>query len=175
MAAWGRPLNIQCWRFPCWRNLPPSRQNTVRSRPDWLPTETYDDPAAVARLNKEQNELSPVVGTYPADLTARERRAQAEELLSDPQMKELAQEELLQAKVELEQLEEQLQLPVAIRMTTRMSLWRSGPVWVGRRRPCSPTPWYRMYSMYAERSCWKIEVDSLAKQNWAGSRRSPLQ
>ena len=40
--------------------------------------ETYDDPAAVARLNKEQNELSPVVETYRSYLAARERLAQAE-------------------------------------------------------------------------------------------------
>ena len=33
--------------------------------------ETYDDPAAVARLNKEQNELSPVVETYRSYLAAR--------------------------------------------------------------------------------------------------------
>ena len=32
--------------------------------------ETYDDPAQVARLNKEQNELSPVVETYRAYLRA---------------------------------------------------------------------------------------------------------
>ena len=50
--------------------------------------ETYDDPAAVARLNKEQNELSPVVETYRSYLAARERLAQAEELLSDPEMRE---------------------------------------------------------------------------------------
>ena len=64
--------------------------------------ETYDDPAAVARLNKEQNELSPVVETYRSYLAARERLAQAEELLSDPEMRELAQEELLQTNAELE-------------------------------------------------------------------------
>ena len=67
--------------------------------------ETYDDPAAVARLNKEQNELSPVVETYRSYLAARERLAQAEELLSDPEMRELAQEELLQTNAELERLE----------------------------------------------------------------------
>ena len=77
--------------------------------------ETYDDPAAVARLNKEQNELSPVVETYRSYLAARERLAQAEELLSDPEMRELAQEELLQTNAELERLEGQLQLMLPLR------------------------------------------------------------
>ena len=104
--------------------------------------ETYDDPAAVARLNKEQNELSPVVETYRSYLDARERRVQAEELLSDPEMKELAHEELLQSKAELERLEGSFSSSSCPRtpMTTRMSLWRSGPEWAGRRRPCSLTP-----------------------------------
>ena len=55
--------------------------------------ETYDDPAQVARLNKEQNELSPVVETYRAYLRAREREQEAGALLSDPELRELAQEE----------------------------------------------------------------------------------
>ena len=54
--------------------------------------ETYDDPAQVARLNKEQNELSPVVETYRAYLRAREREQEAGALLSDPELRELAQE-----------------------------------------------------------------------------------
>ena len=67
--------------------------------------ETYDDPAQVARLNKEQNELSPVVETYRAYLRAREREQEAGALLSDPELRELAQEEQQQARQELERLE----------------------------------------------------------------------
>ena len=72
--------------------------------------ETYDDPAQVARLNKEQNELSPVVETYRAYLRAREREQEAGALLSDPELRELAQEEQQQARQELERLERELQL-----------------------------------------------------------------
>ena len=67
--------------------------------------ETYDDPAQVARLNKEQNELSPVVETYRAYLRAREREQEAGALLSDPELRELAQEEQQQARQGLERLE----------------------------------------------------------------------
>ena len=54
--------------------------------------ETYDDPAQVAKLNKEQNELAPVVETYRQYLRAQEQKEESEALLSDPEMKELAQE-----------------------------------------------------------------------------------
>ena len=68
--------------------------------------ETYDDPAKVAKLNKEQNELAPVVETYRQYLRAQEQKEESEALLSDPEMKELAQEEFHQAKADLERLEQ---------------------------------------------------------------------
>ena len=72
--------------------------------------ETYDDPAKVAKLNKEQNELAPVVETYRQYLRAQEQKEESEALLSDPEMKELAQEEFHQAKADLERLEQELQI-----------------------------------------------------------------
>ena len=132
--------------------------------------ETYDDPTAVARLNKEQNELSPVVETYRSYLTARERRAQAEELLSDPEMKELAQEELLQAKAELERLEAQLQLlllPKDPNDNKNVIVEIRAGVG-GEEAALFAHSLYRMYSMYAERSRWKTEVDSLSETELGG-------
>ena len=70
--------------------------------------ETYDDPAQVAKLNKEQNELAPVVETYRQYLRAQAQKEESEALLSDPEMKELAQEEFHQAKADLERLEQEL-------------------------------------------------------------------
>ena len=68
--------------------------------------ETYEDPALVARLNREQRELEPVVTAYRAWRRRQEELEQAQQLLSDPDMKELAQEEYASAKADLEQLEE---------------------------------------------------------------------
>ena len=56
-------------------------------------SETYADPALVARLNKEQRELEPVVTAYRAYMRRKKDLADAETLMSDPDMKELAQEE----------------------------------------------------------------------------------
>ena len=104
--------------------------------------ETYDDPAQVARLNKEQNELSPVVETYRAYLRAREREQEAGALLSDPELRELAQEEQQQARQELERLERELQLLLLPRDPNDgknvIVEIRAGVG--GRRPPSSPTP-----------------------------------
>ena len=54
--------------------------------------ETYDDPAQVAKLNKEQSELQPLVETFRTYRRTLAERDQAQALMSDPEMKELAQE-----------------------------------------------------------------------------------
>ena len=67
--------------------------------------ETYDDPELVTTLNREQNELQTLVETYRVYLAVKQQREEAEELLSDPEMKALAQEEVLQARADMERLE----------------------------------------------------------------------
>lgn len=132
--------------------------------------ETYDDPAAVARLNKEQNELSPVVETYRSYLAARERLAQAEELLSDPEMRELAQEELLQTNAELERLEGQLQLlllPKDPNDNKNVIVEIRAGVG-GEEAALFAHSLYRMYAMYAERRGWRAEVDSVSETELGG-------
>ena len=132
--------------------------------------ETYDDPAAVARLNKEQNELSPVVETYRSYLDARERRVQAEELLSDPEMKELAHEELLQSKAELERLEGQLQLlllPKDPNDNKNVIVEIRAGVG-GEEAALFAHSLFRMYSMYADARRWRVEVDSVNETELGG-------
>ena len=54
--------------------------------------ETYADPALVAKLNKEHSELEPLVETYRHYMRRRQDMEEARSLMSDPDMKELAQE-----------------------------------------------------------------------------------
>ena len=125
--------------------------------------ETYDDPAQVARLNKEQNELSPVVETYRAYLRAREREQEAGALLSDPELRELAQEEQQQARQGLERLERELQLLLLPRDPNDgknvIVEIRAGVG--GEEAALFAHSLHRMYSMYAESRRWKTEVASL--------------
>ena len=60
-------------------------------------SETYNDPDLVAKLNKEQAELQPLVDAFRAYQKALEAKTQAEEMMSDPELKELAQEEYQRA------------------------------------------------------------------------------
>ena len=52
----------------------------------------YDDPDRAARLLRERNELEPIVAAYREYEKAQQMQADATEMLSYPEMKELAQE-----------------------------------------------------------------------------------
>ena len=58
----------------------------------------YGDPEKLKKLNREQKELAPVVEAFRAYRRAESDLRDAQELLSDPEMKEMAQEELESAK-----------------------------------------------------------------------------
>ena len=132
--------------------------------------ETYDDPAQVAKLNKEQNELAPVVETYRQYLRAQEQKEESEALLSDPEMKELAQEEFLQAKADLERLEQELQILLLPKdpndgKNVIMEI-RAGVG--GEEAALFAHSLYRMYSMYAEARRWKTEINSVNETELGG-------
>ena len=132
--------------------------------------ETYDDPAQVARLNKEQNELAPVVETYRAYQAADSRRREAEELLHDPEMKEMAQDELAEAKEELEQLKEKLTillLPRDPNDSRNVILEIRGGVG-GEESALFAHSLLRMYTMYAESRGWKLEIASINETELGG-------
>ena len=70
----------------------------------------YGDMARLRDLSRQQKELTPVVEAYRAYRDALQRIDDAAELLSDPELKALAQEELQQAKEDSEHLAEELKL-----------------------------------------------------------------
>jgi len=132
--------------------------------------ETYEDPAQVARLNQEQTQLAPVVETYRAYQAARRAKEDALELLNDPEMKELAQEELQQAKQELERLEQELRILLLPRDPNDeknvIVEIRAGVG--GEEAALFANSLYRMYSMFAESCRWKTEINSLSETELGG-------
>lgn len=125
--------------------------------------ETYGDPAQVAKLNQEQAELAPLVETFRAYEAAQRMRDEAQEMLADPELKELAQEELQQARADLERLEQALQLLLLPRdpndNKSVIVEIRAGVG--GEEAALFAHSLHRMYSMYAEGRRWKTEVASL--------------
>ena len=60
----------------------------------------YADPQKAARLLREKNELEPIIGVYRAYQAAEREMGDAQELMAEPDMKELCQESFAAAKAE---------------------------------------------------------------------------
>ena len=132
--------------------------------------ETYSNPELVSRLNREQKELEPLVTAYRALCRARSDLAGAEELLSDPEMKELAQQELAQARSDIERLEHEIKILLLPRdpndgKNVIMEI-RAGVG--GEESALFAHSLTRMYTMYAEARGWKVEVNSANETELGG-------
>lgn len=132
--------------------------------------ETYADPARVAQLNREQRELEPVVTAYRAYERRKRDLADAEALLSDPDMKELAQEECTEAKADVARLEEEIRVLLLPRDPNDgknvIVEIRAGVG--GEEAALFANSLYRMYAMYAEARRWNVEVTSLSDTELGG-------
>lgn len=70
----------------------------------------YADPQKAARLLREKNDLEPIVEAFHAYNQAQQDMADAQELMADPEMKELCQETYAAAKAQKEALAEKIQI-----------------------------------------------------------------
>ena len=130
----------------------------------------YGDAEKLRQVNRELKELLPVVEIYRAYQAADSRRREAEELLHDQEMKEMAQDELAEAKEELEQLKEKLTillLPRDPNDSRNVILEIRGGVG-GEESALFAHSLLRMYTMYAESRGWKLEIASINETELGG-------
>ena len=122
--------------------------------------EFYADPKAAARLLREKNDLEPIVEIFQAYNTAARDMDDAQELMSDPEMKELCQETYQEAKLRKEELYRQLQillLPKDPNDEKSVIVEIRGGVG-GEESALFAHSLFRMYSMYAAKMGWSIEL-----------------
>ena len=120
----------------------------------------YADPAKTVRLMREKNELEPVVTAYRAYRRAEREMAEAEELMGEPEMKELCQESYAAARAEKERLTQELELlllPKDPNDDKSVIVEIRGGVG-GEESTLFAHSLFRMYSMYAARKGWTVEL-----------------
>ncbi|RJG07230.1 peptide chain release factor 1 [Noviherbaspirillum cavernae] len=114
------------------------------------------------KLTREHAELGPLVTLYKDYRQAEDDVASAQEMLVDPEMKEMAQEEIADAKSRIEQLEVDLQkmlLPKDPNDERNIYLEiRAGTG--GDEAALFAGDLLRMYTRYAERNRWQVEMVS---------------
>ena len=120
----------------------------------------YNDPKKAAKLLREKNDLEPIIEAFRACRNAQQEMADAEELMADPEMKELCQETYAAAKALKEELFEKLQillLPKDPNDDKSVIVEIRGGVG-GEESALFAHSLYRMYSMYAAKQGWSIEL-----------------
>ena len=132
--------------------------------------EVYSDVNAYAKLAKDQKELAPVVEAYRLYKKSDSNAKEAKALLSDPEMKEMAQEELEEAKEGMENTLEQLKillLPKDPNDDKNVIVEIRGGAG-GDEAALFANSLYRMYSMYAESKRWKTEIANINETEIGG-------
>ena len=120
----------------------------------------YADPQKAAAFLRERNDLEPIIEAYRAYRKAERDMHDAEELMSDPEMKELCQQTYLESKTAMEELHSKLQillLPKDPNDEKSIIMEIRGGVG-GEESALFAHSLFRMYSMYAAKMGWSIEL-----------------
>jgi peptide chain release factor 1 len=122
------------------------------------------------KLNREHAELTPVVELYHRYQLAQQDISSAQEMMSDPDMKEFAQEEISNAKTIIDNLDGELQkmlLPKDPNDERNIILEiRAGTG--GDESALFSGDLLRMYTRYAERNRWQVEMMSESPSDLGG-------
>ena len=120
----------------------------------------YADPQKAAKRLREKNELEPIVNTFAEYNAAIQEMQDAQELMSEPDMKEFCQQTYQDAKQRQEELYRQLQillLPKDPNDEKNVIVEIRGGVG-GEESALFAHSLFRMYSMYAAAKGWRIEL-----------------
>jgi peptide chain release factor 1 len=124
--------------------------------------DVYGNADRLRELNIELRELEPVAEAYHAYCQAEADRQAAEALLEDPEMAELAREELTDAQSRLDALTERMRLLLLPRdPNDRRSVVMEIRGGVGGEESALfAASLFRMYTMYAQSRGWQVDVVS---------------
>ncbi|MGE4485402.1 MAG: peptide chain release factor 1 [Oscillospiraceae bacterium] len=132
--------------------------------------EVYTDIALYSRLAKEQKEITPVVQVFRRYEKYRSDAEGARELMSDPELKAMAQEEFESAREAMERAEDELKrllLPKDPNDSKNVIIEIRGGAG-GEEAALFAYNLYRMYTMYAESKRWKSEIVNINETELGG-------
>ena len=114
----------------------------------------------IAAIGREYSDLRPVVDQISDWKPVRADIAEAEAMLSDPEMRELAQEELPALKARLPEVEHALQLALLPKdkADARPAMLEIRPGTGGEEAALFAGDLLRMYQRYAEARGWRFEI-----------------
>ncbi len=139
----------------------------------------YNNPAIVSspkemqRLGKLRAELEPIVLAFRDYKKSQSELEEAESLLSDAEMRELAQEDIERLKPKLADLEQNLKNMLVPKdpMDEKPVIIEVRPAAGGDEAALFANELFRMYQRYAERKRWKTEIVEFEESGIGGLQR----
>ncbi|GGW21952.1 peptide chain release factor 1 [Gemmobacter lanyuensis] len=117
-------------------------------------------PSEIAALSREYSDLKPVASEIEAYRRALADLAEAESMLSDPDMKALAEEEIPALRARIPQMEQALRLALLPKdaADARPAILEIRPGTGGEEAALFAGDLARMYQRYAERMGWRFDI-----------------
>jgi peptide chain release factor 1 len=130
----------------------------------------FDDPREMAKVSKEYADLKPVVALADEYLKAASDMAEAEALMKDPSMKELAEEEFYKAKERLPDLENKIKIALLPKdeADDRGAILEIRAGTGGNEAALFAGDLFEMYRAYAELHGWRFEIIGASESEAGG-------
>jgi peptide chain release factor 1 len=131
----------------------------------------------VVQVSRDYAELKPVVAQITAYRAALAARAEAEAMLADPEMRELAEEELARLNAELPEQEQALRVALLPkdRADARPALVELRPGTGGDEAGLFAADLMRMYQRYADARGWQVQIVSQSESELGGLREAVMR
>ncbi len=170
---------------------PLDRPANPRHSPDMIPKDALDQilqrfefieaklsggaaPAEIASLSREYSDLKPVVSQIHAYRQAVADLAEAVEMLGDPEMRALAEEEMPRIKAQIPLMEQALQIALLPKdaADARPAILEIRPGTGGDEAALFAGDLLRMYQKYAELQGWSFQLLELSEFELGGVREA---
>lgn len=130
---------------------------------------TFDDPKEMAKVSKEYSDLKPVIELSDLYIKTEDDMAQAEEMMKDVSLKEVAETEYYECKDKLADIEQQIKIALIPKdeADSKNAILEIRAGTGGDEAAIFAGDLFNMYKCYAELKGWKLEVISY-HENEAG-------
>ncbi|MEM7721134.1 MAG: peptide chain release factor 1 [Pseudomonadota bacterium] len=152
--------------------LPQDRLRQITERFEFLEAQLNGgpDPSKIAEISREYAELKPVVAQIATYDQLQRDLSEAEAMLDDPEMRELAEDELPRLKAALPEAEHALQLALLPKNAAdaKPAMIEIRPGTGGDEAALFAGDLLRMYQRYAEARGWRVEIIDLQESDLGG-------
>lgn len=159
--------------------LPPDKLEQISLRFEFLEAQLSQgaDPSKLAEIAREYDQLKPVTAAISQWRTACAQRDEATAMLEDPEMADLARDELDELNQLIPDLEAQLQIALLPKDAAddRPAIVEIRPGTGGEEASLFAGDLMRMYQRYADTKGWRTEIISLSETEIGGLREAVLR